>query len=208
VIGSDDDMSRIAEQLTFEDRQEPKQILEVAQGLQHPQSLFDLRADEAARWQEYLKSHPELDMDGAAGNEEPLGSWPSQPPGETALEVAKDVLSGKPYDRVHILIIPTTEGFEVPAYLNWGGWNECPPPEIHVAALRKWHEEFGAELIGLSGDVMNLRVERRPRTRDEAIKLAREQYKYYADIVDQGMNDISTLAAGLYASNWWYFWWD
>ena len=55
---------------------------------------------------------------------------------------------------------------------------------------------------------MNIRVERRPGTRDEALNLAREQYAYCNDIVDQGVGTLSTLAAELTAHDWWYFWWD
>jgi hypothetical protein len=38
--------------------------------------------------------------------------------------------------------------------------------------------------------------------------VAKEQYIYCADIVDQGVGDISTLAATLIGQNWWSFWWD
>jgi hypothetical protein len=40
------------------------------------------------------------------------------------------------------------------------------------------------------------------------LRLAREHYLYCNDVVDQGTNDLSTLAALLAASDWWYFWWD
>jgi hypothetical protein len=55
---------------------------------------------------------------------------------------------------------------------------------------------------------MNLTVARKPQSRDEAIALAREQYAYCADIVDQGVGTISQLAKDLMAYDWWYFWWD
>ena len=55
---------------------------------------------------------------------------------------------------------------------------------------------------------MNIRVSRRPGSREEAIALARDQYHYCPDIVDQGVEAIAPLAASLKGSNWWYFWWD
>ena len=68
-----------------------------------------------------------------------------------------------------------------------GELEQCPPPAFHVAALRAWRERYGAELVGLGADVMNLRVARRPATRDEALELARAQYVYCSDIIDQGV---------------------
>ena len=76
------------------------------------------------------------------------------------------------------------------------------------AALRSWRDRFGAELIGLSSDRMDLQVERRPNTREQALELAREHYVFCNDIVDQGDGTLSTLAACLLADNWWNFWWD
>jgi len=55
---------------------------------------------------------------------------------------------------------------------------------------------------------MNVRVQSRPPTREAALELAREQYVYCSDIVDQGVQTLSALAAVLMQSAWWYFWWD
>jgi hypothetical protein len=55
---------------------------------------------------------------------------------------------------------------------------------------------------------MIIRVNRRPETRGAALDLAREQYLYCSDIVDQGVQTFSALAAVLMQSDWWYFWWD
>ncbi|HUB84844.1 MAG TPA: DUF4253 domain-containing protein [Rhizomicrobium sp.] len=139
-----------------------------------------------------------------------VGTWPANQDGQTGdvLLVASDPLSGKPYDKVHIALIPTDDWTAIPAYLRWGGWNDCPPPEFHVAALRSWRDRYGAELIGLSFDMMNLRVRRRPQSHDEAIALAREQYVYCRETIEPPKQTYSMLAADLMASNWWYFWWD
>jgi Domain of unknown function (DUF4253) len=137
-----------------------------------------------------------------------LGEWPSEPMGAPQLSVATETLTGAPLAKVQLVILPTDDWTTIPAYLQWGDWNGCPAPEYHVAALRSWRDRFGAELIGLSHDVMNIRVKRRPETRDAALDLAREQYAYCSDIVDQGVETLSALAAVLMESDWWYFWWD
>lgn len=136
------------------------------------------------------------------------GAWPDEPPAPTGLTLATDILTGKPLDKVWIVMLPTKDWTEAPAYLRWGNWNDCPPPEYHVAAFRYWRDRYGVELIGIGADTLNLRAAKRPRTREEAIALAREQYAYCTDIVEQGTETISVLAAGLMASDWWFFWWD
>lgn len=140
--------------------------------------------------------------------EPPFGAWPDAPQKMPELSVAYDVLSGRPIRDVDVIVVPTDDWTTLPAYLPWGDWNDCPMPEFHVAAFRSWRDRYGAELVGLSGDVMNLRVARRPATQEEALDLAREQHIYCSDNIDQGAGTLSIQAASLMVSDWWYFWWD
>lgn len=143
------------------------------------------------------------------GRSEPeLGMWPEHASPSPGLAVAYDILNGKALPKVYIVLIPASDWTEIPAYLRWGGWNDCPPPEYHVAAFREWRDRYSAELVGMSFDTINLRVSRRPQTREEALALAREQYIYCSDIVDQGVGTLSQLAMDLMSNDWWYFWWD
>ena len=109
---------------------------------------------------------------------------------------------------MHIALIPTNDPTAIPAYMRWGNWNACPPPAYHVAALRAWRDNYGAELIGLGSDVINLRVSRKPATRDEALDLARIQHVYCNDLIDQGVGSYRAQAFQLLAHDWWFFWWD
>lgn len=122
--------------------------------------------------------------------------------------MAEEIRTGAPLAQVHIVVVPTDDPTAVPAYLRWGGWNACPGPEMHVATLRRWRDAYGAELVGMSGDVLNLKVTRRPASRDEAMALAFEQFLYCPDIVLQGTNTFEPLALALMEGDWWYFWWD
>jgi hypothetical protein len=234
VVGGDEDFFRVAEAVVGYQGdpnpvRTPEQILTAAQALHHPESIRQLRRAELERFREWMRTNPNASLptviqNGAVQSEEEtrleleqladegqvadIGVWPATPPPSPGLSVAIDVLSGKAHERVHIVLLPTQVGFEAAAFLRWGGWNECPAPEYHVAALRNWGERYGAELVGVSGDVINLRVARRPENRLEALSLAREQFDYCSDIVSQGTGDLSTLAAALMADNWWFFWWD
>lgn len=138
----------------------------------------------------------------------PLGDWPAASGIEPGLSVAFDILTGKPLPKVYVAIAPTNDWTEIPAYLQWGGWNACPSAEHHVAALRTWRDKYGAELVGINSDTMNLRVSRRPKTKDEALALARDHYVYCEDVIDQGVGTLSALAAELMQNDWWFFWWD
>ena len=195
IVGGDQDLLDLVDQFTmmdpavapvpgmFEPVRTPDQILEAASKL----------------------SFPPVDN----GQEEPapVGEWPAEPDHSAGLSIAADT-DGKPLDQLHILLVPATHCWEIPAYLRWGGWNANPAPEYHVAALRSWGDRFDAELVAINRDTMNVRVNRRPSTREEALILAREQYAYCPDLIDQGVGSVSALAAMLLADDWWYFWWD
>ena len=92
--------------------------------------------------------------------------------------------------------------------MRWGGWNDCPHPEYHVAALRAWRDRFGAELVGLDSDRMDLRLARPPQSRGDALDLAREHYVYCPDSLKQGRGTLSSWAVQLLGNEWWSFWWD
>ncbi len=219
IVGDDEALTAIADQFSIDDPSilggpapstpppTPAETLQIAAGLQMPQDLSrwsgvmaedDLRRVPEGTWPD---NHSRPDND--SGPDDLSGS-----DAEPGLTVATDVLTGKPYAQVHILLIPARSGWEVPAYLRYGNWNGCPPAEYHVAALREWHARFGAELVGLSGDTMNLRVARPPEDRTAAMALARDQYRYCPDLVEQGAESLSALAAGLMHEKWWFFWWD
>lgn len=110
--------------------------------------------------------------------------------------------------RTWIALIPTVEGWQVPTFFDFGGWNACPYASVHAALLRDWGRRYDAELMTLTRDIVEMRVGRPPRDRDGAIELAKEHFLYCCDTVDQGYDTIDRLAASLLNSPLWYFWWD
>ena len=144
----------------------------------------------------------------AEPKEPPIGDWPDRPEDSPGLTVATNILTGKPLDKVYVALIPTDDWTTIPAYMRFGDWNDCPPPEYHVAAMRYWRDRYGIELVGMQFDTLNLTVTRPPAGRDNAMALAREHYVYCSDIIEQGTETFSRLAADLMAADWWYFWWD
>jgi hypothetical protein len=115
---------------------------------------------------------------------------------------------GSRYPQVYVALVPTANCWHVPAHLRFGAWNECPQSEEHVALMRFWQQNFGAEVVGITSDVVEMLVEFPPSNKVDALKLAKQQYLYCQDIVDQGTQTLEVLAAGLLGGTSWFFWWD
>lgn len=107
---------------------------------------------------------------------------------------------------VPIALIPTENNWEALAYLR--GPEDGQPPHVHVAVLQYWHDRWGAEVVGWDSANLELRVERPPATYEDAFRLAKEQYIYSPDLVDQHAGSVSVLAKRLVNSQVWWFWWD
>jgi hypothetical protein len=73
---------------------------------------------------------------------------------------------------------------------------------------RRWHEQYGAEIIGALPDLLEIWVARPSLIREDALELAREHYIYCNDIVIQGTQTLQALAAGLLGATAWFFWCD
>jgi hypothetical protein len=183
----------------FEDVQaeDPQEILRIAETVDVA-AWFESRLDEL--------------LDGGELDSERLGDWISESNARTLMPKPYSVLRsgvlGRFHDRVYIALIPAEFAWQAPAYLQNGGWNEVPGPAEQVAVLRYWHERHGAHLRAFSSDVMELDVARPPMDRDEGLALAREQFAFCNDVVDQGVGALRALACALQVSRNWYFWWD
>jgi hypothetical protein len=107
---------------------------------------------------------------------------------------------------VPLALIPTKSPWEVPAYLDVTG--DDPPPEVHVGVLKYWYEQWEAEPVAMTAGSIEMRVLRPPVTQETALSLAREQYLYCPDLVEQDFGSIATLADLLLNGAVWRFWWD
>lgn len=105
-------------------------------------------------------------------------------------------------------MIPAQENWQVPLSLAYGNWNACPDATVHAAVARYWQEVYGATLVGMGPDTIEFLVDDPPSTRETALALAKQQFLYCSDIVDQGIGTISALGASLIDNGTWNFWWD
>ena len=144
----------------------------------------------------------------AAGRTPEVGPWPDDVMPATTFTIPYDLPTWTPLPVVYVALVPTREGWQAPAFLRYGAWNACPHPEEHVCLMKHWAERYDAEPLGMARDRVEMSVARPPHGRATALALAAEQYAYCSDIVDQGTETLSALAAGLMDGTAWFFWWD
>jgi len=132
------------------------------------------------------------------------GNWPDSVTPLGVLATPRDRVSGA-YKPVVIIALLPGAGTEAAAHLRFGGWNDRPPPSVHVAFARLWLDQYGAVQVANTHDVVEFRVARPVTTQAAAIELARVQYHYCSDSVP---DTLEAAAAELIGSTVWHFWWD
>ncbi len=107
-----------------------------------------------------------------------------------------------------LVLIPNLDETTAHAYLQYGDWNDYPKAEENIAILRYWREKYGAVLVALTSDIVELRLERAIQDPHVALDLANEYFAYTSDSVYQGAGSIQALAQAILETNVWSFWWD
>jgi hypothetical protein len=154
----------------------------------------------------YLKDRFARGEDFYSGVEK--GTWPATAGAPHQLTAHLNLLTRRPKDTVFFAMIPTVESFEIPGFLKYGGWNECPGPAEQVAMFRRWSKNHGVEIYAMLGDVIECEISHPPESRQAASALAFEQFVFCSDIVYQGTQTLYRLAASLQNARHWFFWWD
>jgi hypothetical protein len=106
-------------------------------------------------------------------------------------------------------LIPARHGWEVPGLLSWqGAVNYDLDGAHHVAVLRHWQQRYGAELVTLTRDYIELLVARPPRDPATTVQVAVELLGYCPDLDVQGTGMVAVLANELVPHRRWSLWWD
>lgn len=192
IIGNADELGRIQENAEFAEG-EPTKDLDLA-------SSFDLQAWLSTRKDDL--GFEEFD------ESEIQGDWPGATLEKAGITAHTNIMNGRPLKEVYIGLVNISEPWQLPAVIQYGGWNDCPFPAEQSGIMRHWQQAYGAQIVSMTGDVVECHVERPPQDRDSAIELAWQQYWYCYDIVDQGCETVCNLGATLINSSYWYFWWD
>jgi Domain of unknown function (DUF4253) len=73
-------------------------------------------------------------------------------------------------------LVAAPHGYIVPGLLSWSGAaNVKLDGADQVAILKLWHDRFGAELVALGFDILELYVPRPPTDAETALAVAEEQ---------------------------------
>lgn len=159
----------------------------------------------------------EMQADWQACAEEDGWNWEEAIGGDLSDGEANDHFIGywnyRTQDTLPLLLaeIPTANPWEVFAWVPFGGWNDCPDTEQHMAAAKRWFELYGAAPGVITMDTLQYILPKpAAATAEEARPLALELYCFAPDSVDQAAEDftVGSLAETLSLSTVWYFWWD
>lgn len=134
------------------------------------------------------------------------GGWPAKTMPTTDLGTIREV-SGAIPTHVVIGLLPCAEYTAAAAYLRFGGWDDCPLPQVHVALARVWARSHGAVLVASMSSTLEFRVQRPITTREHAMEMAMTHYLYNFETVNQP-GTIELAASSLLSSSVWQFWWD
>lgn len=113
----------------------------------------------------------------------------------------------RPVNECILAKIPAKNPWEVFAWLPFGGWNECPAPDIMMAVGKYWYERYGAVPATISHDILEFTASP-VEDREAALGLALEHMAFCSDCIFQGYGTVGRLADSLTKSSLWYFWWD
>jgi len=77
-----------------------------------------------------------------------------------------------------------------------------------TVVLRSWEDRFGAAVMHVGFDTIDLLVERPALSRQAALAVAAEHFAFCMDNIYQGAGSISAYARQLTGAVRWSFWWD
>ena len=136
--------------------------------------------------------------------------------GHDALRAVRGKLEGSPYaaylyddgfgrtpDRIAILEAHDDYGYL--AVVRPDGINYDLDHEKVLEVYRRWDAAYGLALVGASQDWIEAEIKRPP---SDWLAFAQEVYEFCPDVVDQGTNDVETLAREMRERSLLYLWWD
>ncbi|MFD3803331.1 DUF4253 domain-containing protein [Streptomyces sp. NPDC058619] len=163
--------------------------------------------------------------EGAEGEEliAPFGrDWPGlAPPGPegspdaaeaeaAARALADELIASGFLPSPRLALVPAGRSADVPAAAGWcGPTNHENDTALVSAVLRSWEDRFGARVVALGFDELQVSVAAPPRTTARALPVAAEHFAFCPDNVWQGSGSIRAYAdEGVTGTRHWGFWWD
>ncbi|MEW9529452.1 DUF4253 domain-containing protein [Microbispora sp. NPDC049125] len=100
-------------------------------------------------------------------------------------------------------------GADAMVAIGWQGalhHNEWTVPL--AAVVRSWEDRFGARVVGMGFNTLDLSVAAPPATPAHALHVAAEHWTFCPDSILQGPGTLADYAEQILGQNAWSFWWD
>lgn len=140
------------------------------------------------------------------------GIWPglaAPAAPEVSPEAAADELAGRlirdPGARLGLM--PVERGADVPVAAEWWAGEELDTGAA-AAVLRSWEDRFGARVVQLGYDSLELSVAAPARDLDQAVRVAAEHFALCVENVGRERDALSHYAEELVGARHWSFWWS
>ncbi|RKS76082.1 uncharacterized protein DUF4253 [Actinomadura pelletieri DSM 43383] len=133
-------------------------------------------------------------------------------PGELmdAPDALADWLAGSRKDeKTRIGLVAASRGADTLTVLGWcGPVNSGMKIAAMSAILRGWEDRFGARVVRVGFDTLDLSVAAPPVTMEHALRVAAEHFVFCPDNIQQGAGTLRRYAEDILRVNQWSFWWD
>jgi hypothetical protein len=107
-------------------------------------------------------------------------------------------------------LVAVSRSADVPTVMGWqGALNHNPWIAPLSAVLRGWEERFGARVVRVGFNTLDLSVAAPPRTLRHALQVAAEHWAFCPDsVLFQGPGELPAYAEQIRNARVWSFWWD
>jgi hypothetical protein len=194
----------------------PWELGEVFPADMTPAADHDVDAVLAGWWAQ--QTDPSDDDTGDDDRAHPLGpyrhGWPGLAPAGTPLgepEDAADALADwRLAANARLGLVAAERSSDVLWLTGWSGPVNHEGDVGRIAAVvRSWEERFGARVVLVGFDTLELSVAAPPRSVEEALPIAAEHFAFCPDLVWQsGLDTIPAYAEAIVDVPVWMFWWD
>ncbi|MDI2028901.1 DUF4253 domain-containing protein [Saccharopolyspora sp. TS4A08] len=112
-------------------------------------------------------------------------------------------------DDTRLALVPVKRGADVLTVLGWSGAaNHVSRTAGLSAMVRSWEERFGARILRLGPDRLDMSVAAPPQTAEHAAAVAAEHWTFCPDRILQESGSLSAYANEIRGRRTWSFWWD
>lgn len=106
-------------------------------------------------------------------------------------------------------LVHTERAADIPAVLGWTGMiNTTSDIAAISAVLRSWEDRFGARLVTLGFDALELAVAAPPTSERRALRVAAEHIAFCRENFTAQPGDLRAFSKTLVNTPRWRFWWD